>query len=536
MKLEYKTQRALAQRWTELDLKKASILSDAREYARWTLPGMFPDTGTKSIELQLAKDSIGAQAVNHLSNKVVSTLFPPQRMFFRLHITQEMREMVTSALAMQAQQGNPGGQNDTVAAVSRALAGVEQELAGAEKKASEYMDMVQYRPQAVNAAKLMIITGNALEFHPPGKPVQIYNLYDYCIVRDLSGEVVEIMTKECKAFETFNPNVQDQIRQVRVKDSRQYRDKDDVTIYTRVVLEEDGKYHVYQSADLVVLDTVGAVFTKDTLPWIPLTWNLIRGEDYGRGLVAEYAGAFHAINTLAGSLLNIVAITGDIKFFVNPASLVDIPTLNASPPGSYHPGKEGDVTVVAMDALNKAQFIMGMIERYEKQIAQAFLLNSAVTRQAERVTAEEIRLQANELETSNGGIYSRLAGTWQVALANILLHQTDFDGAAYGIVPRVITGMDSLSRQGELDSLQMFLQYLGLLNTVPEDARQRIDLSALMALIGTNMQVDYKGFLKSEAQLKAEQEQAMQQQQQIEQMQANRESQVAASKQAMMEQ
>jgi hypothetical protein len=203
--------------------------------------------------------------------------------------------------------------------------------------------------------------------------------------------------------------------------------------------------------------------------------------------------------------------------------------------GSYHSGKDGDIVAVTLNKLNDAQFISSMIERYERQIAQAFLLNSQLTRQAERVTAEEIRAQAQELETSNGGIYSRLAAQWQVPTATIVLDQIDFSGKIFGIKPRIITGMESLSRLGELDAIRMFLADLGMLNTIPEDVRAKMHLGRFIATVGAARQVDYKVFLKTDAELKAEADAAMAQQQMLVQQQNQAAAASAAGKQVMQD-
>lgn len=527
MDVEVHKQKDLQHRWTKLHLKKSSIVSLCEDYADWTLPYVFPRTNSENIELQLAKDSIGAQGVNHLANKIISTLFPHKQLFFRLIVTASMRKQIEQALMMA---GNPNAKDG----LSKAIAEVEKQLAATEQEAKEYLDMVAYRPQAVNTAKLLIVTGNALMYHPKDKPVQVYNLRDYSVVRDLSGEVIELMTKECKAFETFAPAVQDAIRAGNVhKTKKQYTGDEPVTVYTRVRLENDGRFHVTQQADTVMLDTEGAIYTKADLPWIVLTWNLVRGEDYGRGLVADFAGAFHALNVLSGSLQNIASIMGDIKFLVNPASVVDVGELNSSPSGSYHPGKPEDVMAIQINKQSDAQFVAAMIDRYEKQIAQAFMLHSQITRDAERVTAEEIRRDADELETSNGGIYSRLASTWQLPTAYIVLQGIDFDGLSYGIKPQIVTGMDSLSRASELDNIRMFMADLAMLNGVPEDVRAIIDMPAFAGVLGTNRSVDYGQFIKSKEQMVAEQEAAMAQNQAIMDAEANKEAKVAASKEAV---
>lgn len=518
----------LAQRWTKMTGVRDKVQGRNEQYAGWTLPYVYPRNHSDSTEMQISSDSIGAQAVNNLANKVVSVLFPPQHMFFRLTIDEVLRRRTEEALAA-------GGANVELAKaeVAKALTQIEQQLVSVEKQAQDYMDMVAYRPKAVEAAKLLIITGNAMLYHPPEKPVQVFSMRDYCISRDLSDTVIELMTCEVKAFETFDDATQDKLRTS--KANRTDKDNAEIKLYTHVVLENDGKYHVYQAVEDVNLDTEGAVFTRDKLPWIPLVWNLVRGQDYGRGLVEEYAGAFHAINTISGSLLNIAAIAGDIKFLVNPASLIDVPAMNASPSGSYHAGREGDVSAVNHNLSQNFQYLAEMISRYERQISAAFLLNSNLTRNAERVTAEEVRMQANELELSNGGIYSRLASIWQYPTARIVLDQIDFKGLGMGVTPKIITGMDSLSRVNEMENIHMWIADLTALQNVPDDLRARIRISDYAKMSANNRQVDGDKLVKSEQEFQGEQQALMEQQMAMQQQQNNGAAQAAAATQAMKE-
>jgi hypothetical protein len=500
--------KGLKQEWEMRDAKRQSVLTLAEEYALWTIPSLFPRAGDNSkIEMQNAKDSIGAQGLNHLANRVVDVLYPaPPRCFFRLGMLDKLKDTAQSALEQQAGPEAARGE------IAKASAELEIKTAATEKQAMNYLDDRGFRPSAIHVAKLLIATGNALIYHPKGQNVQVYNMRNYIVVRDVLGNVVCLMTRDMKSFETFSPATQEALRSHSPNKAMGYEEHTDVYVYTKIELEEDGKYHVTQDADEVKLDTEGASWPKETLPWIALCWNLMPGEDYGRGLVAEYSGAFHALNVLTGSLQNIAAIMGDIKLLVNPQSTINVTELNNSPPGSYHSGKEGDIIAVTINKLNDAQFISTMIERYEKQIAQAFLLNSQMTRDAERVTAEEIRAQAQELETSHGGIYSRLAQQWQRPTANIILDQIDFQAGAF-FIPRVVTGLESLSRLGELDAIRMLLNDLTILNNVPEDVRVEIHMSRFIGLLGTARQVDYLKILKTPDE-KAQEQAAIQQQQQ----------------------
>lgn len=509
------TPKTLKQEWEERNGKRSAVLTRAEEYAEWTQPALFPRTGTnETVELQNEKDSIGSKGVNHLSNRVIDVLFPaPPRTFFRLELDDELKEKALTIMTAAAK----GNAKQAEQELAKATTDLDTKLAAKERQAIKFMDTLMYRPAAIMLAKLLIVTGNGMIYHPPkNKPVQVYSFRDYLVVRDLSGEVILIMLKETKAFETFRPEVQQALQAG--KAGTKYEPFSDITIYTKVELNaETGRFDVTQAAEEVKLDLNEASYTKADLPWIPLTWDLIRGENYGRGLVEQYAGAFHAINVLTGAILNIAAIMGDIKIFVDPVSNIDIDAVNKSLPGTYHSGRADEVSAFMLEKLNELQALMSMIDRYEKLLSQAFLLNSQAVRNAERVTAEEIRAMAQELETSHGGIYSRLATQWQSPTAKIILQQIGFTGVLLGdkqlIVPRVITGMESLSRLGELDSIRLFLMDLQLLNTVPEDVRAVMHLGRFITVLGTNRQIEYTKFLKTDAEIQADQAQALAMQQ-----------------------
>lgn len=498
----------LHQRWQTLDNKKTAMYRRCEDYAMWTLPYVFPILGTKDTEQQGPVDSTGPRAVNNVSNKLVMTLFAPYQPFFRLNVSSD----VINDLNHEATEN----QDEDAKAV---LDNLDKTLAQAEKSAMELLDYNRFRTEATMVAKALVVTGNSLMYHPDTGRVQSYGLRDYCVVRDLAGTVIEILTRDKKAFATFTEEVQKQIRDA--GKGKKYKDTSDVTIYTQICLKEDGKYHMKQDADDFALDST-ATWTPEELPYITLTWNLVRGEDYGRGLVEDYAGAFHGLYVLNNALVDMVGIAADIKFLVDPASVLDVKALNDSESGTYHTGKEGDITVPQFNKQFDMQFVMSAIERFQNQIGQAFLLNSSVVRDAERVTQEEIRFVAQELEVSHGGVYSRFAEEWQLRLAILLLRRLDFKigGTNKTIYPQIITGLDSLSRAGDLDNLRMFISDLQTLEAVPEEIRGVIDPLRFAQYIGVRRGVDYEKFTKTADQLKQEQAAAMQQQQAALNMQA----------------
>lgn len=518
-----KSDKTLSSRWTQLEGKKTSTTNRCYDYAMWTLPYVFTRTESKDSELQGPLDSIGARAVNHLSNKLILTLFPQNQPFFRLAVNDD----VTEELVVKAKAGDQAAR-DLIAQLDAALVKTE-------RAAVRELNFNHYRTEATTAAKNLIITGNALLYHPEdGKnKTQVYSLKDYAVVRDLSGNVIEIMTVDRKALYTFSDEVQETLK---ATGKKEYEEDCDITIYTQIKLGDDGKYHLKQAADECPLKAEGSWPAED-LPWITLTWNLVRGEDYGRGLVEDYAGAFHALYVLSQAEVDVVAIAADIKFLVDPTSTLDVEELNNSESGSYHSGKKDDISTNQLDKAVDMQMVEKMVQRLEQQIGAAFLLQSAVTRDAERVTAEEIRADAQELEMAHGGIYSRFAEEWQYRTAILMLKRIKIDlGLNKTIDPTIITGLDSLSRAGELDNLRLLVSDLTLLQAIPEEIRAVIDPQKFIQYCGVRRGVDYEQFLKSPDQLKAEQDAMQAQQQQAVDGQAAANFAGAAGKEAIKQQ
>lgn len=481
---------SLKKRWDTLESRKGSLHERNEKYARWTLPYLYPLQEQKDDELDTDLNSSGARAVNHLSNKLTETLFPSYRSFLRLELAEDVIEELQAAKVP--------------------LAEVDKALVKGEKRSLRQLDKMGHRTAATTASKYLIVTGNALMYYPDGK-CQVYNTRDYCIVRDLSGTVIEIITRDMKAFETFSEEVQNKL--VAAGKDKKYEPGTDVTLYTQVRLTDNGKYKVKQAADMIELDINDNEYAKKDLPWVPLAWNLVRGEDYGRGMVEDYRGAFGAIDVLSQALVEGVISAAALKFLVNPASVVDVAEMNKSPNGSYHSGREGDIVAVKSDKHLDFQQVRQVLEDYQRQIGQAFLLNSEVTRDAERVTAEEIRKDAQELEMSFGGIYSRFTEDWQEPVARLLLAKQDIRIGDDTIFPVIVTGLDTLSRMGDIDNYRMFTQDLALVAGMPESIQRYLKFGELITWVGNNRGLDYSKFVKTSDEVQAEDEQAMQQQQ-----------------------
>lgn len=510
------TAKTIAQRWGQLYSTSSSHRQRAEKYAYYTIPALYPvDTSERITDNVTAigmSDPVGAQAVNHLANKLVKTLFSPNRPFFRLKVNEQAPEIKL----IRQKEASQNAAERTEA--QQMMAEADKLMADHEREAMKYLENANNRTSATLASKLLIVTGDVLITLFDDAKATVYSTRDYVATRDLTGKTIELIYRESKAFGTFSAETQDMIRATKTGKSLTSLDADTpVTLYTQFKLTENGRYKLMQAADDVDFEDKNIEYTEKDKPFIHLAWNLITGENYGRGLVEDYAGGFHMIDQLTEALMNGATLMSDIKFLVDPSSTVDVEELNNSETGSYHVGRESDVTTIGMDKTRDFQFIDAVIERLRRQISQAFLMMSSATRDAERVTAEEIRELAQELEVAHGGVYSRFAIEWQKPSARLALKYIGVDTAEV-VEPQIITGLDSLSRDGELQNLRLFIHDLSLMNQVPEDVRARMKMGQYMNYLGKQHGVDHAEFVMSDEEFntmvqaqQAQQQQAMQQ-------------------------
>ena len=453
---------------------RESVLTRAERYAGWTIPTLFPNETTGSDEeFQNDYQSFGAQAVNNLANKIMMALFQPSRPFFRLTLTPEQEAEILS-------------ENEGLDATK-----IEEALAEGERGSMRELEKINARVTMTDSMMQLIVTGNSLLYMPQDDTVQSYTLKDYVIERDLRGNTVKLIICETKTITSLSDEL------AAIASEHVKSENAEVSLYTGIQKVGPDEYVVWQELeDLCSCHIKVGRYTKDTLPWLPLTWTLARNRDYGTGLVEMYAGDFHTLSTLAEAILDYTTIITDVKILVDPTGMTDVRKINEAASGEYVHGREEDLYVHFANVANGADFLTNQFNTVERRLAAAFLLNNSVTRDAERVTAEEIRMQAQELESSYGGVYSRLSTELQLPLAKRLIKK--FDPAFKDIEPVIVTGLESLSRNSELDRTRAFFTDLVALADVPEEVALRIDYSKLITMLGAGHGIDYKDLLKSE--------------------------------------
>lgn len=479
----------LPEMYDKLKGRRSAYLDRAQEYSVFTLPYLYPEVTPRDGEVnQHGFQSIGAQAVNHLANKLVMTLFPPQRSFFKLEVTDEIRE------AMEGGSIKP----DALGA----------HLGGIERRANTLMDEIASRAALSEFFRQLLVGGNSLLRMPEKGNMQAIPFDTYVITRNMKGLWTNLIICEEKEFDSLPPDVQDKVRlekPTKYKVNKSGTCETKAKLYTQVKRDGDSDMFILnQAVDDVKVGKPDQRVKESALEFIPVTWSLAYGEDYGRGLVEDYAGDFFVVDYLSEAMAKGAVVMTDIKYLLKQGSTIDLDRLINSPSGEVLYGNRDDIGVLQVEKQADFRYISEFLEEYKRRIGSGFMLSSANRRDAERVTTYELRIDANELETSLGGIYSRLAQSLQRPLAYLLLGRINKMFGKDEVNPVILTGIEALGRINDLDKIMQFSQMMQLPATWPQDLQSAVDWDAYSRRVANTLSMD-TDFLKTQEELAQEQ-------------------------------
>jgi hypothetical protein len=141
--------------------------------------------------------------------------------------------------------------------------------------------------------------------------------------------------------------------------------------------------------------------------------------------------------------------------------MTDIEELNSAESGDFVAGVRDDVGTLQLEKSQDFQVARSVAEAIELRLSHAFMLQSGTVRDAERVTAEEIRAMAEELENVLGGVYTVLSAEFQLPLVNRLLYILERNGEAPDlpstVQPMIVTGFEAMGRNHSANKLRAWM-------------------------------------------------------------------------------
>ena len=477
-------------RYSKLETVRQPYLDRARDSAEFTIPSLITRDGYgSSTKLYTPYQGIGARGLNNLASKLLLALLPPNQPFFRLSLDEFTIQKLTQQKGMQGE--------------------FEKAMGSIERVVMNEIEVNNFRTSVFEALRQLIVAGNVLLYITPELTTKVYKLDEYVIKRDSVGNVIEIITKDVASLSAVSEEIEDLCHEE--NDKENYHDKQ-VSIYTRVIRSENKKWLVQQEVnDKVIPSSIGS-YPLDKSPFIPLRYTLTN-EDYGRGFVEEYIGDLRSLEALYRAVVEGSAAASKVLFLVRPNGTTRIKTLSESPNGAIREGDANDVTTLQMNKSADFSITFQTIRTIEERLTYSFMLMNSVQRQADRVTATEIRLLADALNDSVSGLYSLLSQELQLPLISRLMYQMEKSKRLPtlpkdSIKVKIVTGLEALGRSSDLQRLNAFVQQL---TPFAQELFKYVNFDEYVKRVGTSLGIDMEGLIKSPDQLQMEEQIAQQQ-------------------------
>lgn len=472
--------------YNRLKNDRQPYIQRAVDCAKVTIPSLFPEENDdKSKNYDTPYQSVGARGINNLASKLILALMPPNSPFFRLGMSDE----VLSEYMAQ-------GQEDTKAQVEQALMQIENRI-------MKYIESNQIRVTVLEALKQCIVAGNALLFLPPAEGgIKMYRLYNYVIQRDGLGNVIQIVTLDKVAYSTLDITVQNLIKTDK-------KPEDLIEVYTHVCRSGD-QFLAYQEVEDTPIQGSQQSYPVLKTPYLPIRMVKMDGESYGRSFVEEYLGDLNSLENLSKAIFKLSTIAANIYFLVNPNGVTRAKKLENATSGDFISGRIEDIGVLQLEKYYDFNTVKQTADAIEARLSYAFLLSSVVQRNAERVTAEEVRTVAGELEDTLGGVYSILSQELQLPLVRRIMNQLQSTGEVPNlpegtVEPTITTGLDALGRGHDLEK---YATVLNLVSQIP-NAQAMINWNVMLLNMFTGAGVETEGLVKTQQQIEEEQQMAM---------------------------
>jgi hypothetical protein len=472
--------------WKQTTKNRDNYIDRAREASLLTLPQIYPPEGSDSnTKYPTPYQSVGGKGVNNLANKIVLSLFPPSQAFFKLGLSPA-----------------------DLAATGKSEGDVKEAMYVLERAIVNEMELSSLRPKLVLALKQGIIGGSFVMYIPDDGSPEVFHLNEIGIKRDKQGNVLKLILKQSVMYQSLSVKVQKQLGDDLEEDCK--NGKKSLDMYT-CIIKDAGMFQVWQEIKDVKIKGTDGIFKPQDLPYIFVPF-VDNGEDYGRSYVEDFIGDLQSYEGLRQSLLEAAAESARILYLLNPNSVLSLKKLQAARSGDVLLGSLTDVGVLQADKSIDMSVTQREAEVLRQEIAITFLLDSAVRRNAERVTAEEIRTVSQELEVGLGGIYSTISNTLQRPLVRLYMNRLVKKKKLNEVLKNsteleITTGSAALGRGSDFQTLTTFVGTLTQIMTAV-GAGSYIDMPELIKRLAYSLDINTAQLVKSQEQIAQEQQAA----------------------------
>ena len=484
------------------------VVDMGREMASITIPSVMPPLGYRvGNDLPGTNQSVGARAVNSLASCIMFTAFPPGLPMMRLK---------PKETAFQAQELQDP---DLYSQVELALSRVE--LVHREKAAT-----IQLATAWVGYIKLLIVAGNALWKHVHLQCPTFHPLTQFACSRDMKGHPMLTIHEEIVRVATLDKDVQEIIYREKPELLKTEEWTRETTIFsvcryirhpTHKGMYEDGNWEYWEETEMGQLLPGSSVETDyDDPPMWPGWMIPVYGQNYGRSYCEEYRGDLFILENGHSGLNDGVAMASLALMFVKPGGRTSLRQVQNAKNLAMLSGVAEDVSTFKAEKTNDLKFALEHVQMAAERINQAFLVDRAKQRDAERVTAEEVEQVQQELDRAMGGLYTEVAQSHQRIMVTrfVRLHEEadpdipEMDPNLVAI--QVMTGADAMGRSVEQKNLMAFGQGINTVFPPNSQTTRILDPWDFSRRLASTMSIKPDGLVLKQEDVEAKEQQQQQ--------------------------
>jgi hypothetical protein len=492
----------IAERYEYLDSMRFSKLGRARYMSSLTIPTLLPPNGlTNNEEMPKPFSSVAARGVVNMASRMLSALLPLNDLpFFKFELT-------------NGQAADP----ETFSYMEALSHQIFSKLSTENLRESMFM-----------ALQNLIVNGDVLLVMEDDYTFRLYRLDQYVVRRDIDGSIVELIYLDWvpkapndniyEAFDNnFFPSAWNAISAM----------PDYQANFSRVVWNAEKETWDFYSEDHEGNEVDSGEYINT--PFMPLRWIGVTGEDYGRSHCEEILGDIETLEAYTKAMIDGMTAASTFWMAVDPAGITDIDDVAQAETGSFIGARAQDVFTVSPAQTISPQLSAAQtaVESMRREVGNAFLLGSVGVRQADRVTATEVRMIGMEIENVLGGAFSAIARQLLEPIIrrtiSLMLREGEIDERLAAefmdngqLTISVVTGLQALSRDGDLTKL---MQMGEMVRNLPPEAIKHFRWDQYGVALISSLGFDPRNWVLSEdeANQRAQQEQMMNAQMQQEQ-------------------
>lgn len=461
----------------------------AETFAEITIPALFRkegDSGTDALKDRYVQ-SLGAKLVNNLTSKIGITLFPPSSSGFKLSPKAED--------LLELTQGDP----DILSEINRIISMSSDTV-------NRAIEIQEIRRDVFGLVEQLLVVGSCVAEKVPENGIKVHGLRSFVVTLDDNGEA----WKMC-IHETLTQLPKELLGSME-------EGKEEYDLYTMCTLDRaTDKWTVIQEIDGEIVGKE-KVYNKKKFPfeYQGMRWSI--GEKYHRPFVEDSFGSLNSYDRLSRVLTEGALIASKSLVFVDErGGRTRKRDVANSVNGAVIDGRADDVTSFQHNKNFDFQVPMQVREELKRELSETFLAMSSITRQAERVTAEEISKMGQELETALSGVYARMSSKISRRIITWIMNELKIDLKAMSV--DIVTGLNALGLSNEIMKLDGFMTRLGQLQMT-----NWIEQKELVDRYATGYGVNTVNLVKTPSKVQQEAQQAQQQLAQQQMVQSGAES------------